>query len=139
MGHFSSKIAEMAKFRYSQNFTRNSGISILIENSASKLVLRQQFEFILSESYFSVQYEYYSTTKLHILASYFRKKFQILRNFRGKQRNRPDSAISIFSENEQNSGIFPLFVFRYLDLQLYRLPYLESPLQRKRAYSAISP
>ena len=109
MGHFSSKIAEMAEFRYSQNFTRNSGISILIGNSSSKLVLRQQFEFILSESYFSVQYEYYSTTKLHILASYIRKFSHIVRNFRGSSGIGPIPLFQYFPKTSKIAEFFRYF------------------------------
>ena len=36
-----------------------------------------------------------------------------------KQRNLANSVISIFFENDPNNGIFPLFMFRYLDLALY--------------------
>ena len=86
----------MAEFRYSQNFTRNSGISIFIQNSVPNLVRRQQSQFIRVKIYFSVEWEYYSSTKLHNIASYSRKFSDILRNFR------------------RNSGIGPIPLFQYL-------------------------
>ena len=51
-----------------------------------------------------------------------------LQKFWDKQRNLPDSAISVFSKNRENNGIFPLFVFRYLDKALQ---YLSCPIFRK--------